>query len=73
MAATEEELASAEGVGPTIAEAVIAWFEVAASGTISSSARKPTVTKGRSNTSTSIAPRSNQCSSQTKIAKCRQA
>ena len=27
-AATEEELAAAEGVGPTIAEAVIAWFEV---------------------------------------------
>jgi DNA ligase (NAD+) len=27
-AATEEQLAAAEGVGPTIAEAVIAWFEV---------------------------------------------
>ena len=27
-AASEEELAAAEGVGPTIAEAVIAWFEV---------------------------------------------
>ena len=27
-AATEEELAAAEGVGPTIAEAVIAWFAV---------------------------------------------
>jgi DNA ligase (NAD+) len=26
--ATEEQLAAAEGVGPTIAEAVIAWFEV---------------------------------------------
>ncbi|WP_207792700.1 NAD-dependent DNA ligase LigA [Nocardioides acrostichi] len=27
-AASEEQLAAAEGVGPTIAEAVIAWFEV---------------------------------------------
>ncbi|WP_036509038.1 NAD-dependent DNA ligase LigA [Nocardioides sp. URHA0020] len=27
-AATEEQLAAAEGVGPTIAEAVIAWFEI---------------------------------------------
>ena len=27
-AASEEELAAAEGVGPTIAEAVIAWFDV---------------------------------------------
>jgi DNA ligase (NAD+) len=27
-AASEQELAAAEGVGPTIAEAVIAWFEV---------------------------------------------
>ena len=27
-AATEEQLAAAEGVGPTIAEAVIAWFDV---------------------------------------------
>jgi len=27
-AASEDELAAAEGVGPTIAEAVIAWFEV---------------------------------------------
>ncbi|MGA8256438.1 MAG: NAD-dependent DNA ligase LigA [Nocardioides sp.] len=27
-AATEQELANAEGVGPTIAEAVIAWFDV---------------------------------------------
>ncbi len=26
--ATEEQLAAAEGVGPTIAEAVVAWFEV---------------------------------------------